>query len=72
MNQVPQIVVNQQGANLVNQLLDAALKGGGLTALALVKEVITVVNTPPPQEKKPIDDKTSGPNIIPIKGKKEK
>ena len=72
--QVPQIVVNQPGANLINQLLDAALKGGGLNALTLVKEVITVVNTPPPQEKKPVDDvgKAPGPKIIPIEPKKEK
>ena len=46
---VPQIVVNQEGANLINKLLDVTLRGGGLTALTLVKEVITVINTPPPQ-----------------------
>ena len=72
MSQVPQIVVNQTGANLINQLLDATLKGGGLNALTLVKEVITVVNTPPPQDKKPDDGMNSKPKIIPVESKEEK
>ena len=73
MPQVPQIIVNQEGANLINRLLDVALKGGGLASMTLVKEVITVVNTPPPQEKNPVDDvgKAPGPKIIPIEPKKE-
>ena len=74
---VPQIIVNQEGANLINKLLDATLRGGGLTALTLVKEVITVINTPPPQSKQPeekpeLDSLEPKSNIIPIKAKKEK
>jgi len=73
---VPQIVVNQEGANLINKLLDVTLRGGGLTALTLVREVITVINTPPPQpkpvEKPELDSLEPKSNIIPIKAKKEK
>ena len=76
---VPQIIVNQEGADLINKLLDVALKGGGLAALALVKDVITIVNTPPPQPKQPeaaskgvLDDEKKEQKIISINPKKEK
>ncbi len=51
-NELPQIILNQPGADLINRLLDAVLKGGGLSNLTLVKEVLTVTNRPPspPQE----------------------
>lgn len=68
---VPQIIVNQEGANLINKLLDVALKGGGLTALTLVKDVITVINTPPPQPKQPELKEPKEQKITPIKAKKE-
>lgn len=63
--QVPQIIVNQPGANLINQLLDAALKGGGLSNMTLVREVITVTNHRPtaPQEENSGSGKAPGPRI---------
>jgi hypothetical protein len=61
---MPQIILNQPGADLINQLLDAALKGGGIANLVLVKNVIAVTNyrQAPPQEvvkeetKKPVGE----------------
>lgn len=54
-NVMPQIILNQPGADLINKLLDAVLKGGGLSNLTLVKEVLTVTNyrPDPPQEETP-------------------
>ncbi len=65
--QVPQaqIVLNQPGADLINRLLDAALKGGGIANLALVKDVIAVTNhrQAPPQEETPETGKAPGPRV---------
>ena len=75
-NQVPVIQVNGPGANLINQLLNVALKGGGLEALGIVNLTIQVINKPPQvqpgPEPKPEDKPKKEANIIPISTGKKK
>ncbi len=58
----PVIQVNQEGAALINTLLDYAMKGGGLASLNTVNSVIRIINTPPPQATLVAKD---APNPIP-------
>ena len=70
-NQMPQIILNQPGADLINRLLDVALKGGGLENLALVKEVITITNhrPAPPQVEEKKQEPTEFDNRKTVKDK---
>ena len=76
VNQAPVIQVNGPGANLINQLLNVALKGGGLEALGIVNLTIQVINKPPQvqpgPEPKPEDKPKKEANIIPISTGKKK
>ena len=73
VNQVPVIQVNGPGANIINQLLNLALKGGGLDALNVVNLTIQTINRPPQETKidgpKPDDEPEA--KIIPIGGRKK-
>lgn len=73
-NVMPQIILNQPGADLINRLLDAALKGGGIANLALVKDVIAIVNRrqAPPQEETPKKEVVSTETKKPVTNGDEK
>ncbi len=64
-NVMPQIILNQPGADLINRLLDATLKGGGIANLALVKDVIAITNhrQAPPQEETSGSGKAPAPKV---------